>query len=212
MNTLSPTDRSQQCWRNLDIIFEGARSRFKSLWSFSFRTGILWKDQNRMSLMQRSINANTRTFEVSGVPPKICSSFLKMKSHSSKALEFQILIPTWLVLCVRGCCQIWKATRFLFPNGRHDANKITQCPRCVLIFQNQWCWLKPPNSSGKAVKLDGTPNQYLLYANTLNSMESTGGQQQATVSPMSGRTNADGRDSEQILQKNWRPIVSNIQK
>ncbi len=159
---------------NLDIIFEGAREADSKVFDLFLQNKAFYEKTRNPNVIDAKIyQCCMKTFQKSleyRNEDLLKLSQEKMKSHSSKALEFKYNTDMEYYARTGDAAKFEKATKgFVSKMAGKDANKITQSAQmCIDFFRTNGKLTKLAEQlAGKAVKLDGTPNQYLLYANTL---------------------------------------------
>lgn len=159
---------------NLDIIFESAREADSKVFDYFVQyKDIYLKKRNPTMIDAKIYQACMKTFQKSLEYRNIELLEIaqdKMKHHSTKAKEFKLNTDLEYYARSNDAGNFIKAFKSYTKSlNKNDAAKLTQSAQmCIDFFRtNQKVIKLAEKNAGQAVKIEGNPNQYLLYANIL---------------------------------------------
>ncbi len=159
---------------NLEIIFESAKEADSKIFDYFIQNKDAYiKLKNQQMFDGKVYQACMKTFQKAleyRNEDLLLVAQEKMKSHSSKAMDFKYNTDMEYYARTGNADKYEKACKaYSSKIIKNDAQRLTQCAQMSIDFfrTNAKIVNLAQKLSAQSVKLEGTPNQYLLYANIL---------------------------------------------
>ena len=191
-NEYLSTQKDLSTPQNLDIIFEGTKEADSKVFDYFIQNKDAYIKSKNLTMFDGKVYQSCmKTFQKSleyRNEDLLNIAQVKMKNHSSKYSEFKYNTDMEYYARTGNASKFESACKgYTSKIAKNDASKLSQSAQmCIDFFRTNPSVVNLAQKLiSKAVKIEGSPNQYLLYANIL---KLNGNYKSAKVNAMKGLT------------------------